>query len=124
MKKFMVFLTLLLVLVMTISFASASILYTYTSSISASLTFVGSLAYCGGTVTPSGAYDASITVRLYRQEGNSWIFITSWSGSATGGHSAAAGGSVTVSSGTYKVTSYGVIGAGLEYPTASITRTK
>ena len=124
MKKALVFLSLFLVLVMTISFASASILYTYTSSISASLSFGGSLAYCSGIVTPSGPYDATITVRLYRQDGNNWIFVTSWSGSATGGDPAGAGGSISVSSGTYKVTSYGVIGGGLEYPTASITKTK
>ena len=124
MKKTLVFLSLLLVLVVSVSFASASIQYTYTSSITASLSFGGSLAYCSGTVTPSGIYDTSITVRLLRQDGNSWIFVTSWFGSATGGHTAAAGGSISVASGTYKVTSYGVIGDGLEYPTASIIRTK
>ena len=124
MKKYQVFLSLLLVLVLVSSLASASILYTYTSSITAKLCFGGSMAYCSGTVTPSGAYDTSITVRLFRQDGNSWIFVKSWSGSATGGHTAAAGGSISVASGTYKVISYGVIGAGLEYPTASITRTK
>lgn len=124
MKKSLAFLSLLLVLVLSISLASASILYTYTSSITASLSFGGSTAYCSGTVTPSGSDNASITVRLYRQKGSSWIFVTSWSGSATGGSTAAASGSVTVSSGTYKVTSYGVIGGGLEYPTASITKTK
>lgn len=124
MRKSIVSLSLLLVLVMSVSFASASILYTYTSSITTSLSFGGSTAYCSGTVTPSGAYNASITVRLYEQVGSSWIYVTSWSGSATGGSTAAAGGTVTVSSGTYKVTSSGVIGGGLEYPTASITKTK
>ena len=124
MKKSLVLLSLLLILIMSVSFATASVLYTYTSSITASLSFGSSLAYCSGTVTPSGSDDVSLTVRLFRQEGSSWIFITSWSGSATGGHTASAGGSATVASGTYKVTTYGVIGDGLEYPTASITKTK
>ena len=124
MKKILVSLSLLLIVVMAVSFASASILYTYTFSISASLSFGGSLAYCSGIVTPSGPYDAAITVRLFRQDGNSWIFVASWSGRATGGDPAGAGGSVSVSTGTYKVISYGVIGGGLEYPTASIIKTK
>ncbi len=77
MKKILVSLSLLLIVVMAVSFASASILYTYTFGISASLSFSGSFAYCSGIVTPLGPYNATITVRLFRQDGSSWIFVKS-----------------------------------------------
>lgn len=99
--------------------------YSYTSSITAGLSFSGNTANCSGSVSPSGYDKVSVTVTLYRQNGSSWVYITSWSGSASNGATAAAGGSVSnVSSGTYKVVTKGNVGNGLEYPTKTITRTK
>ena len=98
--------------------------YTYTSYITAGLDIVGNTADCSGTVTPSGNYSVSVTVSLYRQNGSSWDYVTSWYGSSTGGRSAGAGGSVNISSGTYKVVTKGNVGNGLEYPTKSVIRTK
>lgn len=46
------------------------------------------------------------------------IYLTSWSGSASGGDRASAGGSYTISSGTYKVTTSGNVGSGLEKQSA------
>lgn len=133
MKK-VVFLTLTLVLLLGIGvFLTAyaendenTIMprYSYTSSISASLSFSGNTANCSGIVTPSQGHNVSVTVTLYRQNGSSWVYVASWSGSATGGASAGAGGSANVSSGTYKVVTKGNVGNGLEYPTKTITRTK
>lgn len=97
--------------------------YSYTSWVTAGLSFSGNTANCSGTVSPSGNYSASVTVSLYRQNGSSWVYITSWSGSATGGGTAGAGGSVNVGSGTFKVVTRGNVGNGLEYPTKTITRT-
>lgn len=103
---------------------SVSPRYSYTASITAGLSFSGNSANCSGTVTPSGYDDVSVTVTLYRQNGSSWDYVTSWSGSAEDGSTAGAGGSVTVGSGTYKVTTRGNVGNGKEYPTKSVTRTK
>lgn len=98
--------------------------YSYTSSVTAGLSFSGSTANCSGSVSPSGYDDVSVTVTLYRQNGSSWDFVTSWSDSAEDGATAAAGGSINITSGTYKVTTRGNVGNGKEYPTKSVTRTK
>lgn len=98
--------------------------YTYTSNISASLTFSGDKAVCSGSVLPTGTYSASVTVTLYKKNGSSWAYVSSWSDSATGGNEAYASGSSTVGSGTYKVTVSGNVGGGKEYPSKSVTKTK
>lgn len=121
----LVFLVLLFTLVIGVALADEiNPRYSYTSSVTASLSFSGNTANCSGSVSPSGYDKVSVTVTLYRQNGSSWVYITSWSGSASNGATAAAGGSVNVSSGTYKVVTKGNVGNGLEYPTKTITRTK
>lgn len=102
--------------------ATISPRYSFTTSITAALSFSGGTANCSGLVIPSGSYNSSITVTLYRQNGSSWDYVTSWYGSASGSSSASAGGSVYVGSGTFKVTAKGVIGNGLERPTTSVIR--
>lgn len=96
--------------------------YTYTDMATAKLSFSEGKAYCNGSVKPSGSYDTSVTVTLYKQNGAKWNYITSWSGSATGRHTATAGGSIAVSNGTYKVVTSGNV-ANLEYPSAKIEKT-
>lgn len=97
--------------------------YSYTQSITAALSFTGGQANCSGTVLPSGNYNCSITVTLYKQNGSNWDYVTSWSGSATGGDVASAGGSKSVGSGTYKVVASANVG-GKESPSKSVIRTK
>lgn len=97
--------------------------YLYTDSISASLSFSGGNASCGGVISPSGTESVSITVTLYKKNGSSWNYVDSWSGSSTDGRSATASGSSAVSSGTYKVFVSGDVG-GKEFPTKSVTKTK
>lgn len=96
--------------------------YAYTANIVATLSFSGGTANCSGSVLPSGSYYATITVTLYRQNGSSWDYVTSWYGSASNGGTAAAGGSVYVGSGTFKVVAKGNIGNGLERPTNTVIR--
>lgn len=96
--------------------------YQYTDAITGNLSLSGGTAYCSGSVDPKGTYSASVTLNLYRQNGSSWTYITSWSGSATGGAKANASGSIYVGSGTYKLVVKGNVGNGLEYPT--ITKIK
>ena len=91
--------------------------YSYTQ------TFSGGKAQCSGAVKPSGNYNCSIIVTLYKQNGSDWDYITSWFGSATGGERASAGGSKTVGSGTYKVVSSADV-AGKEFPSKSVIREK
>ncbi|MEG1093248.1 MAG: hypothetical protein RSE38_18060, partial [Acinetobacter sp.] len=97
--------------------------YSYTQTITATLAFDGGKAHCSGAVKPSGDYDCTIVVTLYKQNGTNWNYVTSWSGSATGGDKASAGGAVSVGSGTYKVVASGNV-AGKEFPSKSVTRTK
>ena len=96
--------------------------YSYTNHITASLAFSGGKAQCSGTITPSGDYDTSVTVTLYKKNGSNWNYITSWSDSATGGLIAAAGGSISVNHGIYKVVTSGNVG-GLEWPSAQTEKT-
>ena len=98
--------------------------YAYTYSVTATLSFSNGKANCSGSVTPSGTDSVSLTVTLYQKNGSSWSAVTSWTGSSTGGHKAAAGGSVSVENGTYKVITAGNVGSGKEKPTKSVTRTK
>jgi len=96
--------------------------YSYTDKVMAELSFSNGKAYCNGFVSPSGMYNTSVTVTLYKKNGTKWNYITSWSGSATGGHTATAGGSIAVSRGTYKVVTSGNV-EGLEYPMTKIEKT-
>lgn len=96
--------------------------YSHTDRVTASLSFSGGQAQCNGTIKPSGKYSTSVTVTLYKMNGSSWSYITSWSGSATGGLTATAGGSISVDRGTYKVVTSGNVG-GLEYPSAKTEKT-
>lgn len=98
-------------------------LYNHTYKISADLSFDGNTAICHGAVYPSEVINVSVTVSLYKQNGSSWTFLKSWTGNATGGATAFASGTKIVSSGTYKVVTSGNVG-GLEFPTASVTKTK
>ena len=96
--------------------------YDYTQAIGVSLSLSGGKANCSGYVKPRGSEWASIRVTLYRKNGSNWTYIQSWTGSATGGVTASASGSVSVSQGTYKVVAFGNVG-GKEFPTKSITKT-
>lgn len=98
--------------------------YTYTSSIIANLTISGNTANCSGTVDPYSSYNATISVTLYKKNGNRWIYLASWSGSSTNGNTASAGGSHSIGTGTYKVVAYGNVGNGIEHPSASVIKTK
>lgn len=97
--------------------------YSYTQTITATLSFGGGKAHCSGAVKPSGNYNCSITVTLYKQNGSDWDYIISWSGGATGGETASAGGSKAVDNGTYKVVSSADV-AGKEFPSKSVIRKK
>lgn len=96
--------------------------YEYTQAIGVSLSFSGGKANCSGYVKPRGSEWASISVTLYKKNGTNWNIVQSWSGNATGGATAAASGSASVSKGTYKVVATGNVG-GKEFPTKSTTKT-
>lgn len=100
-----------------------SLQYEMTDMIRAELSFDGGKAVCYGVVRPSDSYNCSITVTLYKKNGSGWDYVDSWSGSATGGQQASAGGSASVGSGTYKVVASGNV-ANKEYPSKSVTKTK
>ena len=98
-------------------------LYIYTNSIGVNLFFEGNTAQCSGFVFPSGSYNVSATLTLYKQIVSGWQYVSSWSGSATDGLPVSITGAATVSSGTYKLVIRGNV-SNLEYPTASTIKTK
>ena len=96
--------------------------YEYTQTAVAYLKIDGGQAICSGYVIPTGEYDATVTVALYKQTGDTWRVVAFWPGSATGGKRAIAGGTVTVDHGTYKVVTVGNV-SNLEYPKAECIKT-
>ena len=107
----MLFTVVCLLSVTCLCFAeSPSILrYKHTSRITAYLGISGGTADCRGSVAPSEPVDCSLRVVLYKQSGNSWIQVASWTASAAGGATARLSKSTSVGSGTYKVVSYGTV---------------
>ncbi len=87
----------------------ASMRYSHTSIISAGLRMSGNNAQCSGIVKPSNSINSSqIEVKLQRNVSGTWSTIKSWSGSATNGWTAQAGGVYGVTSGfEYRVVSIG-----------------
>ena len=77
--------------------------YSLTSSITASLSINGGIATCLGDVSAIHAGSScSVSARLQKQQTNgTWKTIKTWSSSGT--NHASAGGTHTVSSGSYRV---------------------
>lgn len=98
-------------------------MYSYTDNVDASLSFNGDIAKCRGSIFPSEPLLVSVTVSLYKQVGSTWELLDSWEGHSTNGLKASASGQKAVGPGTYKVVTTGNVG-GLEFPTASVTKTK
>lgn len=90
--------------------------------VTASLEINGGQASCNGYLIPEGQYSSTISVTLYKQTGDTWRVVAFWSGKATGGNIASAGGTVTVEHGTYKVVTVGNV-SNLEYPRAECIKT-
>lgn len=92
--------------------------YTLTSSIAASLSISGGTAQVAGRVGAKYASaSCSVTVKLQKKNSNgSWSTIKTWSKS--GGSSVSTGGSVSVSSGTYRTCVLGTVNynGDSEYP--------
>ncbi|NLC32093.1 MAG: hypothetical protein GX781_02200 [Clostridiales bacterium] len=99
-----------------------SVQYSYTDAIGVNLSFNGNTAQCSGFILPSGSYNVSATLALYKQVVPGWQYLASWSGNASGGLPVSIVGEATVSNGTYKLVIRGNI-SNLEYPTASVTKT-
>ena len=80
--------------------------YDLTDTVTATLSISSSgVANCKGRVAPT--YDdctSSVTVRLQRKSGSSWITLRTWTDSGTGTHGSSAGGTYTLTThGTYRV---------------------
>jgi hypothetical protein len=101
MKKFSGLFTVLLLLCVVASVSSAEMaspMYIGIGDINATLTIQSGQATCKGIVTlNSTSYGADITVTLQKQNGNSWVYVNSWSDS--GSILVSANGSVSVASG-------------------------
>ncbi len=125
MKKVIALLLATVLLLTPMLACAATPRYTYTGSISCNLSFSGSNAICSGSIQPTGDYPVSIVVSLYYLSDSGWTHLRSWYSKATGGSTAAAGGSCAATeSGTYKLTVSGNVNNGSETPSKTILRTK
>lgn len=84
--------------------------YNNVKRINASLNIDENIARCGGYIFPSGNYDCSITVTLYRQSGSKWSKVIAGYKSSTGGTSATLTKTFTLTTnGNYKVVTTGTV---------------
>ena len=90
--------------------------------------FVQRRCTCKGRIAPT--YDdctSSVTVRLQRKSGNSWVTLRTWTASGTGTHGSSAGGTYTLTThGTYRVYVSGTVVAsdGTREPVSKSTPNK
>lgn len=90
--------------------AISSLRYENLKKVSAQLSIEGNIAQCIGYIFPSGNYDCSITIALYRQSGSKWSKVIAWSKNSTGGASAILTQTFTLTTnGNYKVVTTGKV---------------
>lgn len=78
--------------------------YQAIAQISASLKISGNSAKCSGFVALKSGYSGTLTVTLQRKNGNSWVYVNSWTGNVpTGGLKRVAGTQTLSIHGTYRV---------------------
>lgn len=78
--------------------------YQAIAQISASLKISGNSAKCSGFVALKSGYSGTLTVTLQRKNGNSWVYVNSWTGNVpTGGLKRVAGTQTLSIHETYRV---------------------
>ena len=78
--------------------------YQAIAQISASLKISGNSAKCSGFVALKSGYSGTLTVTLQRKNGNSWVYVNSWTGNVpTGGLKRVVGTQSLSIYGTYRV---------------------
>jgi len=78
--------------------------YQTIAQISAALRITGNTAKCTGRVTLKETYTGTLIVTLQRKDGNSWVYVTSWSGNVPAGGSKKVEGTYPLSiHATYRV---------------------
>lgn len=110
MKKLVGVLSMVLVLMYCVNVFAADGLLRYSQilTVEASLSITGGKATCSGAVEGRDSNgSSSVTVRLQKKSGTSWINVSGASWSNSGGKRTSAGGTVSVTSGTYRVVTTG-----------------
>ena len=78
--------------------------YQAIAQISAALKITGNTAKCIGDIALKNGYSGTLTVTLQRKNGNSWVYVASWTGSVpTGGSKTIVGTKSLSVHGTYRV---------------------
>jgi len=78
--------------------------YQAIAQISAALKITGNTAKCIGDIALKSGYSGTLTVTLQRKNGNSWVYVASWTGSVpTGGSKTIVGTKSLSIHGTYRV---------------------
>lgn len=78
--------------------------YQAIAQISAALKITGNTAKCIGDVTLKNGYSGTLTVTLQRKNGNSWVYVASWTGDVpTGGSKTIVRTKSLSTHGTYRV---------------------
>ena len=109
-KKITAFLLICALMVCMVSYYAmpVSARWSNTTDISCDLTFSGRTATCTGEIYALPGSTISGTLTLYKKNGSSWYYVTSWNKNS--GASLTIGEKYTVSSaGTYKVVMSGTV---------------
>ena len=78
--------------------------YQAIAQISAAIKITGNTAKCIGDIALKNGYSGTLTVTLQRKNGNSWVYVDSWTGSVpTGGSKTIVGTKSLSIHGTYRV---------------------
>ena len=78
--------------------------YQAIAQISAAIKLTGNTAKCIGDIALKNGYSGTLTVTLQRKNGNSWVYVASWTGSVpTGGSKTIVGTKSLSVHGTYRV---------------------
>lgn len=84
--------------------------YSLIDDVYAKLEINDHIARCYGRIVPTGDYDCSITIALYRQSGSKRSKVIAWSKNSTGGASAILTQTFTLTTnGNYKVVTTGKV---------------
>lgn len=97
---------MLMLSLVTVANAESDIMpcYAYVSSLSASLSINSGTAKAAGRIVADPSHEASITVRLQRQNSSgTWVTISSWTDSNSNGSSEAGGTKAITSGYDYRV---------------------
>ena len=109
-KKILAFFLIFAILISILSFYSTvSARWVNTMSISCDITFSGRTATCTGEIDALPGSTISATLTLYKQNGSSWDYVTSWNKTSSSSSLTFTEKYTVSSAGTYRVMLTGTV---------------